>query len=142
MTSFPSDLPPLMASNQRGLLKGTLIENCETLPIVGDRMWGKGGEGEREGRGGSPKLVAQHWKGDVLVQVRGRREQNNCKRAPILHQSQNDPKVGEKGCLERARNRVRARQHPVRGGSSSGGQGQRIDFTGEQAADPAPLLSR
>ena len=86
-----------MASNQRGLLiKGTLIENCETIPIVGTQMWGREGWGKEGGGGGSPNLVAQHLKGEVLVQVRGRREQNNCKRAPTLHQSQNDPKVGKR----------------------------------------------
>ena len=72
------------------------------------------------------------------VQDRGRQEQNNSKRA-ILHQSQNGPKVGGK---------KKAGKSPKAGGGAqasrkrqeegSGGQGQRIDFTGEQAVDPAP----
>ena len=72
------------------------------------------------------------------MEDRGQGEQNNSECA-ILHQSEKYPK--EKMGLERGENRarggLRARRKQAsrkRQEEASGGQGQRIDFTGERAA--------
>ena len=80
VTPFPSDLPPLMASNHRGLPKRPttfLIENCETISIVGNQMW-------RE-----PKTLWQRrcrWKIEV-------KESKTIPNVQSCKKSENDPKV-------------------------------------------------